>query len=230
MPHLRVARKPQTKTSQLWRHGNWHSERRQTYTESFPIMTRITITVKLYAGSKLCGTQALRSVKKPNLTVAPMYSHRVQIHLTLMNLSFVQAPNVVLSPAKDLPRFHQPLWAPEVMIDIELGSEQIDHYLIIFQTAGKYALMFVLYFCFTGLNPQNTWNIPPTQTAKTGSFHGSCWGHLSPGCPVAVLCVSSWVECARPQPLLSNSPNPGRPDGQRIEFIENCMHMWRICL
>ena len=53
-------------------------------------------------GSKLCGTQALRSVKKPNLTVAPMYSHRVQIHLTLMNLSFV-APNVVVSPAKNGP-------------------------------------------------------------------------------------------------------------------------------
>ena len=97
--------------------------------------------------------------------------------------------------------------------------------------------MFVL-FLFHRSKSTKHLKHPPTQTAKTGSFHGSCWGHNTGEdqpkrklrCPVAVLCVSSWVECARPQPLLSNSPNPGRPDGQRIEFIEICMHIWCICL
>ena len=97
--------------------------------------------------------------------------------------------------------------------------------------------MFVL-FLFHRSKSTKHLKHPPTQTAKTGSFHGSCWGHNTGEdqpkrklrCPVAVMCVSSWVECARPQPLLSNSPNPGRPDGQRIEFIEICMHIWCICL
>ena len=70
--------------------------------------------------------------------------------------------------------------------------------------------MFVL-FLFHRSKSTKHLKHPPTQTAKTGSFHGSCWGHNTGEdqpkrklrCPVAVLCVSSWVECARPQPLLS---------------------------
>ena len=144
----------------LWRHGHWIL----TFSKKADIYRIISNNDQDHhnsktLGSKLCGTQALRSVKKPNLTVAPMYSHRVQIHLTLMNLSFV-APNVVVSPAKNGP------WSYDRHRTRKRTNWPLSYHL----PDCFYMLLCSFYFCFTGLNPQKTWNIHPPKPQKLAVF------------------------------------------------------------